>query len=364
MKTKDFLLVALFLFLFTFIKAGQTITIQHGAKLIVYSNIDSALFYSSDGDTLYFSGGVTDTVTNINVKKKVCMIGVGYNPDSLNNTGGASKIRGNLIIFPSANGGSISGFNITGSISFGDPIGDNNITRYEISRCITPKIITDNYSVPNNLKGVYVSESIIGGVYPSYYSNIPCSSTYLADSLFFSNCIIRNQVYDLKHTSFDHCVFFDGEVFTNLQNSTINNSIFTTTNTTGAIEYMCCSINSYSDDITMKWFNTSSQTTVSINLPQGNNNNVTNNFEVQKDSVFVKTANAGHFSYSDNYHLSSTAKKVGNGSDNSEIGIFGGLGFKWSTYPSNPHITFKSIGSSNNANGKLDVHITVKAQGN
>jgi hypothetical protein len=90
-----------------------------------------------------------------------------------------------------------------------------------------------------------------------------------------------------------------------------------------------------------------------------NNNNYTN---VAAAGIFVnQTGNA--FSYSHNYHLQNPGTYIG--ADATQCGLYGGLmGYKEGAVPVNPHIRQKTISGTTDANGKLNVNITVGAQNN
>ncbi|MEI7983947.1 MAG: hypothetical protein WCI71_20035 [Bacteroidota bacterium] len=69
------------------------------------------------------------------------------------------------------------------------------------------------------------------------------------------------------------------------------------------------------------------------------------------------------FSYTNNYHLKSTSNGHNAGTDGTDVGIYGTLiPYKEAAVPFNPHISSKSIGSTTNPTGTLDVDIRVSAQ--
>ena len=67
----------------------------------------------------------------------------------------------------------------------------------------------------------------------------------------------------------------------------------------------------------------------------------------------------------DDYHLQNDCVGINSGNDGTDIGIYGTIEpFIDGGVPINPHIQFKSIGTSTNAEGDLPINIKVAAQDN
>ena len=90
-----------------------------------------------------------------------------------------------------------------------------------------------------------------------------------------------------------------------------------------------------------------------------NNNNYIN---ADPATLFVNQTGT-IFSYAHNFHLQDPGSFIG--ADASQCGIYGGpFGYKEGAVPANPHIRQKTIAGTTDAEGKLQVNITVAAQNN
>ncbi|MBP7497631.1 MAG: hypothetical protein KA792_08220 [Bacteroidales bacterium] len=81
------------------------------------------------------------------------------------------------------------------------------------------------------------------------------------------------------------------------------------------------------------------------------------------DSIFVGGNSFNTYKENFDYHLRQEVLDIIQGSDGTAIGIYGtAYPFKDGALPYNPHISFKSIAPSTNAEGKIKVNIKVSAQ--
>jgi hypothetical protein len=81
-------------------------------------------------------------------------------------------------------------------------------------------------------------------------------------------------------------------------------------------------------------------------------------------NLFVD-APEGAFSYTGNYHLKSDSPARNAGFDGKDCGIYGGANpYKEGALPVNPHIRAKTLPAQTDAQGKINVQVTVAAQNN
>jgi len=135
-----------------------------------------------------------------------------------------------------------------------------------------------------------------------------------------------------------------------LSNCTISGNIFLK-DYNGYIQYECQSC-TFSNNI------------FASNPPVGNNTFENNYNSIDLSTLFVNQS-GNTFNYDHDYHLSGSNASIYIGTDDTQVGIFGGLfPYKEHAIPSNPQITSKSIAASTDDNGMLNVNITVEAQDN
>ncbi len=98
------------------------------------------------------------------------------------------------------------------------------------------------------------------------------------------------------------------------------------------------------------------------NFDFGTNSSQNNWFGVAQSSIFV--AQSGNvFDYNHDYHLKEPAKYIG--SDGIQVGIYGGdTPYKEKAIPVNPHLVSKKIPFKTDADGNLQINMTIKAQEN
>jgi len=101
----------------------------------------------------------------------------------------------------------------------------------------------------------------------------------------------------------------------------------------------------------------------SISYYNSANNYESNNyFSIAQADIFVnQTGNV--FDFSHDYHLKNPELYIG--TDGTQVGLYGGITpFKEMGVPTNPQVTTKTISKETDANGNLQINITVKAQEN
>lgn len=316
---------------------------------------DSAYNKSLDGDYIYLPGiGISNTVT---INKRIYIIGAGHHPDSTIATN-PTIINSDLKILKAANGGSIEGIKVTGSVYFGNSALDSRVINYSIKRSIFNIIVfnyttssTYNDSLPTN---IFLADNIIGDI-----NGQSSSSQNLIRNIFIG------QVKDIKSSAFKNNIFLReyppqiGGPFpmTNVILSTFENNIFLNydPNSAPGVGLTGNCLNTYRNNL--KYLIANWDASIACPpLSQSNNLSVPN-----ISDIFVNYSTQG-FSYSNNYHLKPTCPGINAGTDGTDVGIYGTLqpvSEGW--LPSNPHIYFKQIAPQTNSNGSLPVQIKVRS---
>jgi len=93
----------------------------------------------------------------------------------------------------------------------------------------------------------------------------------------------------------------------------------------------------------------------------GLNTNSNNNYlGVPRANIFVNQSGSS-IDYTHDYHLKNPELYLG--TDGTQVGIYGGTKpFKEKCLPTNPQVISKTIAKETDANGNLQINITVKAQ--
>jgi hypothetical protein len=323
-----------------------------------YSDLQTAIDASADGDTILVSGSATSYGT-ITIRKKLVLYGAGYN----NPYGYNSKIyylylvRQNASI--GASGTKISGFYfeayayLQGSFS-GGAASEKKLENVVIERCRINHITWNQNDV------TYINDTIRNCLLQSFYMTF-ASATY-------TNIIIHNNIFDnyyFSQTSGANLtsVFFRNNVALNcntnffysgnsrINNMVVENNIFYDSEPQGC--YGC----TFNNNITYLCSN---------DVIPGADNSGSGN-KVGIDPQFTSYPfEGGGFSYTRDFTLKSTSPGINAGTDNSDIGMTGGLmPYTPGANPQIPQMTevkFPDNASSVKTGGTLNVSFKAKKQ--
>lgn len=294
---------------------------------------------AQDGDTLYLSGNTFTPPAAFD--KHIVIIGAGHYVDSTLATG-KTFINGNIVLQENADMFYLEGVEISGGVIFTDNHSINNVV---IKRCKLNNQLTatGNLSNPSSnlslIGNVFLQHISFDNIQTSIISNNIIGRTFLnSNGNLVSNNIVLGYVFG---SSVDY--LFVGS------NNTLNNNIFIwegyTANPNG----------------TGNVFNNNIY--VEPTPSYGTNATAIGNYPgVAQAAIFVDQTGAV-FSYDHDYHLQDPATYLG--TDNTEVGIYGGsFPYKEGAVPQNPHIQFKNIAPTTDANGDLQIQIQVEAQEN
>jgi hypothetical protein len=311
-----------------------------------YTDLQEALDAASSGDTIYVSGSMT-SYGNIDIDKQITLIGAGFHPNNqynLKSELGTVYLRANNdpVNPENASGSIITGFKISGVYNSGDDMNDIQIMRNDVSYEINTGSKT--------CQGWIIKNNILNTVETYSYGTI------YATNFIISNNIIRGGIRYFKSATIlvANNLFPDGFSFINLSLATIQNNIFYAGTTSGC--NYCTFLN---------------------NLSLGANNvfdyaeNIANDENLVNVNPLFVDVDAYTFDFAYDYHLKATSPCMGTGTDDGDMGIYGGLypfpsggdvPFQTSPMPSMPQITHMTIlNYAVPANGTLEVEITAKS---
>ncbi len=328
----------------------NVITVEHSGVSAFYQNLDTALAHSASGDNIYLPGA-SYNIGTLNINKGVHIIGAGCNFDSTLATG-ATVFLGNLRINKGADNGSIEGVYINGDMFFGTNVSDQEVHYFSVKRCYMNNLtLSFDGTSSTSSSNLNITENIIkGNITGSNAQNVEVSKCIIENSInyFNGNAIFSNNIF-LKNPCGDY-------LLNNINAATFQNNIslllfcynwgtyFLINGGTG---------NSFIHNLFVPKFT----------IPAGNIDNG-NIFNVIQDSLFInQTGNTYNIAH--NYHLKPSNPGKNAGTDGTDVGIYGTVSpSKDGQIPFNPHVQSKSIPSSTNAEGNLNINIKVKAQEN
>ena len=262
-----------------------------------FSNVDAAISAATAGDTIHIIGSNT-SYGNVLVTKQLTIIGAGYNPP--NQLGLRSEVNF-IALGQNISGNDVSGTKITGL--YINVLTTNNssiTTNITIERCFINSSL--NLSAVNSAGWVIQNNILL-------HLNLGGSP----------NCAVRNNIITGTITSSDEpSVTITNNLFTgsttvssafqNVQHAQIMNNIFYSgRNPQG------CTMSVFNNNIT---FQTANNT-----LPYGNNTGSGN--IVNSDPLFANVQ-GGSFQFDYDYRLGLASPGSNAGTDNSDIGIYGG----------------------------------------
>lgn len=296
-----------------------------------YQQVANAIA-AAPGDTIYVQGSET-RYEDFTIDKRLTVIGPGHKPNKeialLAEFGGITVGVDNA----DASGSALIGINV--NIVQGSSYAQNNIT---ISRCKIDYIyaqgsiggITKNWLIENNVLYTLSFASTL----PTPYEFIIRNNIFSGQIDYGSSLMITNNIF----------IGSQSDAFVGLTNSSIHNNIFYGSSPQGAAN------STFNNNISYSNSNTS--------LPYGTNNGINNKVDV--DPLFT-TYTGGAFSYDHDYHLQSTSPGKNAGTDGTDIGLYGGIGFSESGEPPIPQVRAFLIKNGVVApNSKLS--ITIKAE--
>lgn len=324
-----------------FVYGQHVFTLDGTAGTRAYSNIDSALKYAQDGDYLYLPGGTINMPAGFMVKKRLNIIGTGHYPDSTSATG-ITIINANVHFWKESTGSMIQGIFVVGSIYMGTDANNSATKNLLFSRCsfVTLHLSHNgvNYSGAEN---IIIRECIARGeVAFAYAPNVILENSVVHGGMLYGgaqtivrNCIMLrtggNAIAHCTGTRLENNIYMSSVGFWGGNNSSLQfyNNIFKETDPLGASP--------------MYLNNKFSITNLFVDAPEG------------------------AFNYRGNYRLKNDSPAKNAGFDGKDCGMYGGANpYKDGALPVNPHIRTKVIPAQTDAQGKINVQVTVAAQNN
>ena len=328
------------------------ITVQSGVNVFLYESLDSAIANAISGDQVYVPGGLF-TVGTLSIDKGILLFGAGHYPDSSVATG-PTKIMGNFNLLSGSSGGLITGCDIAGDIRIGDGTpGSDSVANFTIMNCRMKNLYLSYSGLPpTHAKSFVISDNVISGnIRGGNAQQIYFNKNLIEGSIshFNGNCTFLNNDF----IGLGDCaspIFISDVRMCNFQN---NIMLFVPPACAGSSFLDTACANNYFGNNIIRH---------NLSFPLGSNSGSANIVNQPVDSIYTNVSGSV-FSYSFNYHLRPGSPGINSGSDGNDIGIYGSLQpYKEGGIPFNPHIQQKSIGTSTDQQGRLNIQVQVEAQ--
>lgn len=306
--------------------AQNVITIQRGSQAFLETRLDTAVAHAQSNDYIYLPGGLISGSADVQVDKKLFIIGAGYHPDSSVATS-TTKISGNIMLKAGSDGSLVTGIFSSGHIY----IYSSNV---QVTRSNFLSIFFANAQ-----SNVLIEENIFRLYF--FGSAEPLSNILVRKNIFYGVTIrdINGGV------TFSNNVFLTGNGFDNIRNCVFeNNAILVTPglNTSSGLQFF------------NNMFSNTPNVTGSGNI-----------FNEPDANYFVNYVAGAPWTPAHNFHLKPVSHGIAAGTDGKDIGLYGSAApFKDGALPFNPHFKKALIPNATAADGKLNVNITVQAQAN
>ncbi len=335
---KEFLLSIVLLFAVVYSTAQKSVALHSNGTTTIFggnSPLIDAYNAAVNGDILYVSGG--NFVAPTTIDKGLVIIGAGFDSESTAATGKtyiySSTINsGRIEIGSNASNLYMEGMQFQGGLYKSNA----SITGFTLIRLkIADIYFVNTGAIPTNAS--IIQCDILGDL------NIQ-GVTYSV----ISNCILRGRLSNSDSNVFKNNVITEVNGFGTLENCDVNtftNNIFTSGS---LISDGNCSYNNFQNNIFAQASPALGTVATDINNYKG----------IDMATVFVDLAGS-------DIHLLPDASTTYLGDDGTEVGLYGGLlPFKEGAIPINPHISHKSIQTTTDSNGFLNISFTVEAQQN
>ena len=325
---KSLLIVVALLTTFA-VKAQQIAVVSSDGNTTLYQDLNEAITDASSGSVIYLPGGGFQLKDETKITKNLTIIGVSHRVDA-DNADGATIIGGNLWFNKGSNGSSVMGVYLSGDVNIGE---DEAVSNILVRTC--------------NINSVQVKQEKCNGIAVNqcYIRN---NSSFANNNAKITNCV-------LPHLQFINGGIIDHNVVT---------SNFTYRYANGNSTYATvCFASTNNAIITNNILISPSAVLYGSNCLASNNMLIGNwgdDCVTVEDWAEVLGDISKGISPASDFSLQGEKGK-GAATDGTDIGIYGGTSFDKYALAPIPRIVSKVIPEQTDAQGKLKITVTVKA---
>jgi len=355
----------------TTMNAVNSIVVQNGSRMNVYSTIAAAVTAAQSGDTIYIGGATAVYAESITIAKPLTIFGAGW----LSSTTAATQptvISGTFTVSNGANNLTISGLQVQ-SIIFNNA---QELTNVTISRCNVPGRIygsTSSYFKMSNFK---ISECYLSG--GTLFEYLKCTNNCNIEKNFIANayinlvtgnsnygCRFTNNIF-FKNTNWPIGYYYTSSSYvyhTFIYQSTdcaFLNNIFVSNNINYNPPYVLyyLEVNSDRNLHYNNFYNCASGANF------GSSDVVSNNvFQSSWTPTNIFNNYLNWNLTTGDFHVNDVSGLKTAGSDGLELGIYGSPNpFKDGFLPKNPHIESIGVSTETTSDGQITISAKVSGQ--
>ncbi|MBL0048914.1 MAG: hypothetical protein IPP32_12555 [Bacteroidetes bacterium] len=335
------------------VQSQNLITLQHGSTASFFTDLQTSIIASTDGDYIYIPGGTWGLQSQtILINKRLNIYGAGALSDSTMATG-ITQINPKFHFISGANNCFISGCKFLSAIY----VGADSCANYIDNLTFQFNYITQ-IGIYSKARSTCLLNNVINNncnIYAS--SNFNVSNNIIYNTLYVDGNQASNGPPGNSYGTISNC-YLNGLTFYSYSGNYVKNLIV---KNNFIANFTCCFT---SNSINYSLFKNNFSLATLSQGQYGATNDYSNNQVVANVSIiFTNINNTGTYVNSNNYHIVNTSNAHNAGEDGTDIGIYGGTNpWKEGALPNNPHIRFSNINSSTGAGGNLPVNIKVAAQ--
>lgn len=297
----------------------------------MYQTLDEAVSEAENGSIIYLPGGGFQISDETKITNKLTIMGVSHRGDA-DNADGATMIAGNLNFEGGSSGSAVIGVYVSGDINVGNET--DEVTNLTVRFCNVNSIqVKNSQSSGMIINQCYLrNNSNFGGCNATVENNILHSIQNLNGGVLNHNVVTSFITWSEWRYTYSSSV-------NGVSNSTISNNFF------------------------LDYYDHGLGTCVILNNCKGNST-LGEECEVLDDGITWEDVFKDHkgVSINSNYKLIGKWGK-GKATDGSDIGIYGGSGFKEEkSLAPIPRIVSKKVDERTDGSGMLHIEVTVKAE--
>jgi len=336
---KVFLILFIVMAAMTSVQAQQISVVKDDGSTTLHRTLAEAIAAIEDGCVIYLPGGGFTIADDVKITKRVTIIGTGHKTVT-DNVDGNTTISGNLFFNVGSSQSAIMGCYITGNVVIGE---DGAVNDVLVRYCNLNSVQVKNSECQETFvnQNYIRSTSYFGGTNAEVTNNIMHSLGDVNNGTITHNVILGHYCYS--------DVYSGGGYITNYAVVKVDLS---------KIMYNIIIPADRSDDYRQNYYHAivgSENTIIKNMMINAYGEDYINPSDADWNNVF-KNYNGGAINTNSDFHFNENYKDYEN-----QVGIYAGTGFSDEQKAPTPYIIEKEIDEQTDAQGKLKIKISVKA---
>ena len=338
---KVFLILFIAMAAMTSVQAQQISVVKDDGSTTLHRTLAEAIAAIEDGCVIYLPGGGFTIADDVKITKRVTIIGTGHKTVT-DNVDGNTMISGNLFFNVGSSQSAIMGCYISGNVVIGE---DGAVNDVLVRYCNLNSVQVKN----SECQETFVNQNYIRSASNFGSTNAEITNNIIYSVLYVNGGHIKNNII-LGQSGYKGKTYYDYRSSIGADNSVITNNVILpvyyhyNSGGIGAWDYTYSLING-------------SENRVYQNMTKKDNvgDGCINLNDIDWNNVFVNY-NEGAINTASDFHFKDEYKDYEN-----QVGIYAGTGFSDEQKAPTPYIIEKEIDEQTDAQGKLKIKISVKA---